>query len=411
MYFRTDSVSQELVSRLTLLASILGRCSSANYSYEKLSNLVNINTGGVSYSPCSVADVKNGGYKKLFEVSLKALNDKLPVVFELLEEILLNTNLDDEKRIKQILEEKRSRVESAIFDGGHRIVAKKILSYVSEKGAYEEELAGLGYYHFLVDLIEDFDIKKIHAELAAVRKLIFNKNNMIVSFSGTDDEYSKFEKAITPFIEKLSDEKVAYNNYKFEIGAKNEALLMQGNVQFVAKGGDYKKEGFNYSGAMSLLETILGFDYLWNNVRVKGGAYGVFSNFRRDGGFYMASYRDPNVKDTLDVYDGVVEYLNNFDVAEREMQKYIIGTVRKLDSPIGNSSKGEVATILYLSGVTYADRVCEREAILSASVDTIKAFAPLLNSTLKQNCICALGNEAKLKEDENIFKSLIKVIK
>ncbi|WP_297518868.1 insulinase family protein [uncultured Clostridium sp.] len=411
MYFRTDSVSQELVSRLTLLASILGRCSSANYSYEKLSNLVNINTGGVSYSPCSVADVKNGGYKKLFEVSLKALNDKLPVVFELLEEILLNTNLDDEKRIKQILEEKRSRVESAIFDGGHRIVAKKILSYVSEKGAYEEELAGLGYYHFLVDLIEDFDIKKIHAELAAVRKLIFNKNNMIVSFSGTDDEYSKFEKAITPFIEKLSDEKVAYNNYKFEIGAKNEALLMQGNVQFVAKGGDYKKEGFNYSGAMSLLETILGFDYLWNNVRVKGGAYGVFSNFRRDGGFYMASYRDPNVKDTLDVYDGVVEYLNNFDVAEREMQKYIIGTVRKLDSPIGNSSKGEVATTLYLSGVTYADRVCEREAILSASVDTIKAFAPLLNSTLKQNCICALGNEAKLKEDENIFKSLIKVIK
>ncbi|MGL5067172.1 MAG: insulinase family protein [Sarcina sp.] len=412
MYFRTDSVKQELVSRLTLLASILGRCSSKNYTYEKLSNLVNINTGGISYSPCSVADVKNEGqYKKLFEVGLKALNDKLPKVFELLEEILLNTNLDDEKRIMQILEEKRSRVESNIFDAGHRIVAKKILSYVSEKGAYEEELAGLGYYHYLVDMIEDFDMKKIHKELVEVRDLIFNKNNMIISFSGTDEEYVNFEKAIVPFINKLSSKKVTYNDYKFELGAKNEALLMQGNVQFVAKGGDFKKEGYNYTGAMSLLETILGFDYLWNNVRVKGGAYGVFSNFRRDGGFYIASYRDPNVKETLDVYDGVVEYLNNFDVADREMQKYIIGTVRKLDSPIGSSSKGEVATTLYLSGVTYEDRMRERTQILSANANTIKAFAPILESTLKQNCICALGNEAKLKENESIFKSFIKVIK
>ena len=412
MYFRTDAVDQKLISRLTLLSSILGRCSSKNYTYEKLSNLININAGGVSYSPCSIADVKNEGqYKKLFEVSFKALNDKLSKVFELLEEILLNTNLDDEKRIKQILEEKRSRVESGIFDAGHRIVAKKILSYVSDKGAYEEELSGLGYYHFLVDMIENFDIKRIHKELEEVIRLVFNKNNIMVSFSGTDEDYAMFEKAIKPFIAKLSDEKLTYNDYKFDLDAKNEGLLMQGNVQFVAKGGDYKKAGYEYSGAMSLLETILGFDYLWNNVRVKGGAYGVFSNFRRDGGFYIASYRDPNVKDTLDIYDGVVEYLNNFDVIDREMQKYIIGTVRKLDSPIGNSSKGEIATTLYLSGVTYEDRVKERNEILSADRNTIKAFAPLLKDVLEQNCICALGNEVKIKEEQSIFKSLVKVIK
>ncbi|MGL4451655.1 MAG: insulinase family protein [Sarcina sp.] len=412
LYFRTDAVDQKLINRLTLLSSILGRTSSKKYTYEKLSNLININTGGVSYLPCSIADIKHDGeYKKLFDVSFKALNDKLPKVLEILEEILLDTNLDDEKRIKQIIEEKRSRVESSIFDAGHRIVSKKILAYVSEKGAYEEELAGLGYYNFLVDTIENFDIKTIHAQLEEVVKLVFNKNNMLVSFSGTDEDYVEFEKAIRPFINKLPNKKLNYNKYKFNLEAKNEGLLMQGNVQFVAKGGDYKKVGYNYSGAMSLLETILGFDYLWNNVRVKGGAYGVFSNFRRDGGFYIASYRDPNVKDTLNVYDGVVEYLNNFEVADREMQKYIIGTVRKLDSPIGNSSKGEVATTLYLSGVSYEDRVKERNEILSADADTIKAFAPVLDGVLKQNCICALGNEAKLKEEANVFKTLVKVIK
>ena len=186
---------------------------------------------------------------------------------------------------------------------------------------------------------------------------------------------------------------------------------MQGNVQFVAKGGDFIKEGYEYTGSMSLLETILGFDYLWNNVRVKGGAYGVFSNFRRDGGFYIASYRDPNVKETLDIYDNMSNYLENFDVADREMQKYIIGTVRKLDTPIGNSSKGDLATTLYLSGITYEDRVKEREEILSSDASTIKAFAPLVRKTLKQDCICALGNEAKLKEEKDLFKSLIRVIK
>ncbi len=162
---------------------------------------------------------------------------------------------------------------------------------------------------------------------------------------------------------------------------------------------------------MTLLETILGFDYLWNNVRVKGGAYGVFSSFRRDGACYIVSYRDPKVKETLDAYDGVSNYLDNFDVSNREMQKYIIGTVRKLDTPIGNSSKGEVATTLYLSGISYEQRRKEREEILSANVDTIKNFSGLFKNVMSQNYICALGNEAKLKENKDIFDQLVKVIK
>ena len=410
--FKSDAVTKELIGMMSTLSGMLGKCSSENYTFEKLSNTVNINAGGIAYTPCSIANVKKPSeYSTYFDVTLKALNSKLPKVFELIEEILLRTDFSDEKRIKQILEERKSRIESGLFDAGHRIVAKKILSYVSGKGAYEEELSGLTAYNKLVDMVENFDIVKIKAELEELRRLIFNKNNLMISFSGTAEDYKVFEEAIKPFINSLSDEKLTYNKYSFEVSAKNEAFLMQGNVQFVAKGGDFIKEGYEYTGSMSLLETILGFDYLWNNVRVKGGAYGVFSNFRRDGGFYIASYRDPNVKETLDIYDNMSNYLENFDVADREMQKYIIGTVRKLDTPIGNSSKGDLATTLYLSGITYEDRVKEREEILSSDASTIKAFAPLVRKTLKQDCICALGNEAKLKEEKDLFKSLIRVIK
>lgn len=412
MYFKSSAVKEELISLISFLNDILGRCGTENYSYEKLSNLVNINTGGIGYSACSISNVKKDGeYNTYFELTIKAINDKLPKVFELLQEIITKTDFSDEKRIKQILEEKKSRVESAIFDSGHRIVAKKILSYVSSKGVYEEKLAGLDYYDFLVNVVENFDINDLKLKLEKVRDNIFNKNNLIISFSGNDEEYNIFEKSVKPFINCLSAEKLESYKYDFNVEAKNEALLMQGNVQFVAKGGDFRKAGFEYTGAMSVLETILGFDYLWNNVRVKGGAYGVFSNFRRDGGLYIASYRDPNVKETLDVYDGISEYLDNFNVTDREMQKYVIGTIRKLDTPISNSSKGELSSTLYLSGITYEDRVMERDEILNVDANSIKKFAPLVRKTLKQNCICALGNEAKLKENKSLFKNLVKVIK
>lgn len=412
LYFKSSAIDKELISRISFLSDILGKCSTKEYSYEKLSNIVNINTGGISYSPCSISDVsKYGKYTPYFEISLKCLESKLSTVFNILKEVILNTNFDDEKRIKQILDEKKSRIESAIFEGGHRVTGKKVLSYISEKGAYEEELSGLKYYDFLISAVENFDIKKIKNELEKIAKLIFNKNNLIISFSGTDEDYREFEKSINNFISSLDSKELSYNKYDFDVEAKNEALLMQGDVQYIAKGGDYKKEGYNFRGDMALLDTILGFDYLWNNVRVKGGAYGVFSSFRRDGSCYIVSYRDPNVKETIEVYDGVSDYLENFEVSDREMQKYIIGTMRKLDSPITNSSKGEIATTLYLSGITYEQRVRERKEILNSTTDTIKSFAPLLKAVMKQNCICALGNENKLKENKDIFSTLVKVIK
>lgn len=412
LYFNSKVVTKEEIPVLSLLSDILGKVGAGAYSYEKLANKVNINTGGISYFPYSISNLrKEKAYNSYFEVSLKCLNAKLDIVFELLKDILLNTNLDDEKRIKQILSEKRSRIESSIFDNGHRIATKRILAYISEKGVYDELLTGLDYYYFIRDLDENFDLDKVKKQLISVSKKLFNRNNLIVSFSGTKKDYECLEASIKSFIEALESSEVKYNEYNFNHENKKEALLVQGNVQYVAKGGDYSNSGYKYSGALNLLETILGFDYLWNNVRVKGGAYGVMSNFRRDGGTVFVSYRDPKVKETFDVFDGISDYLRDFDVSDREMQKYIIGTIRKLDSPISNSVKGELATSLYLSGVTYEDRVKEREDIIKATKETIRAFEPMLRNVLSQDCICALGNEEKLKANKDLFENIEKVIK
>lgn len=411
LYYNSSGASKELIPYVRLISDLLGKVDTKKYSYDKLSNLVNINTGGIEYTPTSFSNNKKSGeFTPYFKVSFKCLMSKIAKTFELLEEILTSTELSSEKRIKQLISEVKSRVEGRLFDSGHILSIRRVLSYVSNKGAYDELIQGISYYKFLASLEKNFDIKEISSNLVKVKEEVFNKNNLIASFSGVEEDYKDFEKELNTFIASLSDHKLAYNNYSFDLERKNEALLMQGNVQYVAKGGNFKNNRYEYTGTLSLLETISGFDYLWNNVRVKGGAYGVFSNFRRDGGAYIVSYRDPNVKETIKVYDDMYKYLENFDAEDREMQKYIIGTIRKLDHPLSNSTKGDVASSYYLSGISYEDIQGERTEVLEAKVESIKELAPMLKDLMAQEYICALGNEAKLKENKDLFKNLVKVI-
>ena len=311
----------------------------------------------------------------------------------------------------QLVREKRARLEGAIFDSGHRIAMKKVLSYCTSRGAYDEKISGLDYYDFLVSIDNESKKSILSERLKIVRDLIFNKKNMLISYSGKEEEYENFKEKVKYLIDKIKDEKFDEVKYEFDLENKNEGLLTQGNVQYVAKGGNYKVDGYKYSGALSLLESILGFDYLWNTVRVKGGAYGVFSNFRRDGGAYIVSYRDPNIVDTLNAYDNIPDYLEKFEADEREMTKYIIGTIRKYDQPLSNGIKGDIAVSYYLSNFSYEELQKEREEIINADVEKIKSFTPMIKELMQEEFICVLGNEEKIKENRNLFNNIKKVIK
>ncbi len=410
--FNTKGVPKELIPYIALLGDILGKCSTKNYDYGKLSNKININTGGIGFSPITVSNVSSlSDYSCFMEVSFKALVSKSKETFSLIKEIILNTDLDDNERIKQIIAEKKARLENAIIQNGHRIAIKKVLSYAYSRGCYDEVISGLNYYDFICELDNNFDKNKIKENLEKVRGLIFNKNNMIISYSGTLEDYKVFKKNLKELSDYLPNKEIKLCNYSFEKCEKNEGILTQSDVQYVAKGGNYRLKGYEHRGSLSLLETILGFDYLWNNVRVKGGAYGVFSSFRRDGGAYIVSYRDPNIRKTIDVYDNIPNYLANFEADEKEMTKYIIGTIRNQDQPLTNSTKGYIATSYYLSGLTYEKLQEEREDILNSDKYTIRSFAMLVSDLLKQECICVLGNENKIKEQKCMFNKLIKISK
>jgi len=414
LFFDTTAVSQDDIPYISLLSQILTRVSTENYSYGDLSNEINVYTGGISIVADAFGNKDDDAiyYPKLV-VKSKSLVDKFPDLIRILREIIFKTRYNEKDRIKEIVQEARSRLEMSIYELGHNIASGRLLSYFSPFGKYMETLSGLSYYWFVRDLEENYDGKYevLSNKLTDAAERIFNLNNLILSITADRKDIDKISNQIKSFKEDFPINKIEKNSYSFKLTPDNEGLMTPGNVQYVAKGYNFKRLGYKYSGRLMVLRTIASLDYLWNRVRVQGGAYGSFARFGRNGNMYFCSYRDPNLEETLKVYDEMGRYLNEFNPNDREMTKYIIGTVSKLDHPLTPSMKGEVATTRYISGVTQDDVQEERDEVLGTDVKSIRSFSDMVRDTMKNGYYCALGNENKISASSKIFGKLIKVFK
>ncbi|SKA96426.1 hypothetical protein SAMN05443428_12111 [Caloramator quimbayensis] len=412
LLFNTGAVPYELLPYAALLSDVLGKIDTEKYSYSELSKKINLSTGGIYFG----VEVYQGKgnidefYPQLI-VKSKALCDKIPNLIELIGQIVGKSKFDDKKRLKEIIQEIKSRSEIRISQSGHLISSMRLFSYFSKSGAYVEKLYGLSYYKFLSDIEKNYDNRadEIISNLKKTADIIFNKDNLIISVTTEENDYSVFEKNSGELLKYIGNRKYNPVNYEFDLEAKNEGLLTPGNVQYVAKGYNFMKEGYGYTGRIQVLRTILSGDYLWNRVRVQGGAYGCFMRIDRTGNLAFVSYRDPNLKETLSVYNSVFEYLKNFDADEREMTKYIIGTIGKLDYPLTPAGKGERADINYITHLTQEDLQRERDEVLDTTVEDIRSFDRLLFDVMKHEYICVLGSEVKIKENKDIFKDIINV--
>ena len=341
-----------------MLVGILGKMSTENYDYGDLSNEINIHTGGISiHADTFGINGSDKEYESKFIIKSKALTEKVPQLIKLLKEIIDLTKFDDEKRLLEIIREMKSRMEMNLYAQGHVVAYERLMSYFTEKGAYNEQLKGFSFYQFIVDLEENFQAKKVDiiSNLKKAASAIFNINHLIIGLTSEEKDYKVFQDNLSLLTENLNKEKRVKQNYTFNITNKNEGLMTQSDVQYVAKGYNFLPLSYNYSGSMQVLKTIISLDYLWNKVRVQGGAYGAFFNVSRTGNIYFASYRDPNLKKTLEVYDAAADYIQNFDASERDMTKYIIGTISRYDFPLTPSMKGEKAVSLYISQISQED--------------------------------------------------------
>jgi Zn-dependent M16 (insulinase) family peptidase len=412
LLFDTGCVPQEYLPYLSLLSGVLAKVSTSRFRYSELSKEINIHTGGIGFDTQVFSHKDDDGvyYPKLV-VKARAMTTKLEKLFELVSEIIHNTRYDETDRLLEIVQEAKSRMEIGISEAGHTVSIQRLFSYFSPAGKFTEILSGLSYYKFIAQLEKRFDSMKeeIHRRLAEVASLVFDRKNLLVSVTGSDDDYTEFQRLLPLLAECLGNRAPGRERYEFDYTVKNEGLCTPAKVQFVAKGYNFRRLGYSYSGTLDVLRTIASLDFLWNRVRVQGGAYGSFARFAHNGNLFFCSYRDPCLKETLGVYDEAYRYISAFDPDEREMRKYIIGTIGALDSPLTPSMKGEAAAARYITGIAQDDIQRERDEVLATDKRKIRRTAKMVREAMNAGYICVTGNEQKLRENGDLFSGLVSV--
>lgn len=409
LLFDTSAVPQEDLRYVGFLKSLLGYVDTEHFSYGDLTSEINLNSGGMNLSVTSYHDLKKpGDFKGVFVAAIRVLYDKIGFGCSIFGEILANSLLEDEKRIGEVISETRSRSRMKLENASHAVAVNRATSYFSPVAYFNDQTGGVGYYQFLEELERDYPTRKteIIARLKRVAKQLFTVRNMMVSYTADEDGFRLLPAALEKLADTLPKGDGKRFEFSFPAGNRNEGFQTASQVNYVARCGNFLAGGGVYTGALRILKTILNYDYLWINLRVKGGAYGCMSGFGRSGEGYLASYRDPNLKATNAVYEGVVDYIQNFQVDERDMTKYVIGAISELDVPDPPSAKGARGLSAYLSGIDDAMFKKEREEILTATQEDIRALAPVAAALLASDSLCVIGNGEKIEADRSLFHEI-----
>ena len=406
MLFDIAHIPAEDIPYLGVLKAVLGYVDTKNYSYADFANEVNIHTGGISSTIGVYPGMKDkDDYQVKFEVRTKALYDKLPEAAALMKEMLFTSELEDEKRLYEIVAELKSRLQVSISSAGHSVASTRAMTYFSKAAAYKDTIT---FYETLCDLEAHFDERKeaLTAKLKEMVSSIFTKEHLLVSVTCEKDGLSIVETELEKFIPMLYETSGEEKRAKIVPVRKNEGFMDASQVLYVARAGNFRTHGFDYHGALRILKVIMEYDYLWINIRVKGGAYGCMNGYMKNGDTYFVSYRDPNLEKTNEIYDGIPAYIEHFTADERDMTKYIIGTISDMDIPMNPSTKGDRSMAAYLQNISYEEIQKERDQVIHATQEDIRNLKDMIASVLDEKNLCVIGNEETLQAHEDMFDNL-----
>ena len=412
--FDISKIPADLFPYLGILKAVLIRVDTKKYAFADLCNVINIHTGGMNTSVNSYVNNKDlTKYKATFEVKVKVFYDNISKAFELVREVIINSIYDNDKRMYEIIAEAKMKMEATMQSGGHSLAVIRALSYFSETVAIGDNMSGINFYRLLVDLLENFDEKKseISHKLNTLATYLFRAENLMVDYTACEDGYSGIEAEVTKFADDLfkTPNETSFDEtigYRYEAGILNEGFKTAGQVQFVCRAGNFITKGLPYTGALMVLKVMMGYEYLWTQVRVLGGAYGCMCNFSRTGDSYFVSYRDPHLKRTNEVFEDAVGFVRDYQADEREITKFVIGAISDLDTPMTPARKGEYSMTCYMGGFSYENIQKERDELLATDLDTLKGLYRYIEAFISHGCLCVVGSEEKIKENIEMFKTV-----
>lgn len=408
--FDINDASFEDLPKISFITDLLTYVDTDKYTYNELSKKIDLSTGGLGVHPIDMFRLSKDS-STIISVRLKTFDDKVKDGMDLVKEIITKSHVTDKKRIKEVAAEINSTSKLSMLESGHLTARGRALSYIDRHSKIMDAIDGLDYFRFIDDLDKNFDnvIDDLVKDLDRLYKWMFRKDGLIISYT-SDKPENVLEQPLTDLLEGLSDEKLSDAKIDVPMEIKNEGFKTASKVQYDAVVSNFIDAGLEYSGALNVLKTILSYDYLWINVRVKGGAYGAMCDFGVSGNSFFVSYRDPNLRETYDIYRKATEYVENFDCSDRDMIKYIIGTISNSDAPLNPSQLGSASFTTYISELTEEMRQKYRDEILSTTQETIRTLAPIIKNLSESNVVCTVGSEEKVTEASDIFKTTTKLI-
>jgi Zn-dependent M16 (insulinase) family peptidase len=392
--FDLHGLSPELLPYTKLFIQSLTEMGTESEDFVKLSQRIGRTTGGIYPSSFLAAKRDDPEGVAWLMVHGKATMAQAPAMLEIMRDILLTVKLDNPERLRQIVLKNKARSESGLVPGGHSVVDGRLRAGFSTASWAGEQMGGLEQLFFLRRLTSeiDQDWASVLAKLEAIRNEVINRRAMIANVTLDRENWNRFEPQLKGLIGAMPAQPGKFTSWSTGTAPQHEGLTIPAQVNYVGKGAHLYELGYEYHGSIHVITNHLRTSYLWDKVRVQGGAYGGFSRFSQQSGVLtFLSYRDPNLLETLDVYDKTPEYLRSLDLADDDLTKSIIGAIGVMDAYQLPDAKGDTALVRYLLGETDESRQRTRDEVLGTTAADFRRFADVLDAVRREGRVVVLG--------------------
>ncbi len=405
LYFDLSGLDTESIVEVSLASRFLGRLATKTKTAAQVINAIKINLGTFSASVDTFAPIDNRkNVSAKLRVSFSALEDNIKNAMTLVGEILNETDFENSvSDIKKMLLQEKLGRENWMTRNGHSAALRRAMSYFSPEDELGQKLNGIDYYFFVKHLTETFDAEYAK-KLGNMVKYAARKQCITYSVTGSGEILKATLENINAL--KLEDVTCVSGGFaNIECNAKNEGFIVPTDVAYVAKAATCNEA----KGSMFVLSHIMTYDYLWNTIRAKGGAYGTGFTVNLLGDIGMHSYRDPNLKDTVTAFDEAYKYIEAFEADEREMTKYIVGAVAATDRPKSAFTKAMRSDGDYFNGISPKLRDKIRGEMLNTKVSDIRKAATTIKRLMDENNLCVFSSKARIEKNSDLFKNKVTI--
>lgn len=405
LYFDISDLPMASYPTLSLLSQFLGKLPTKHYSIVDLQTQIDLHTGGISSSISLFEEQQTGRLKPYLVLRGKVLEDSFPQLLELMKEIIVHTEWTNHAEMLNITQSIISNFDQQINFNAHALAANRAMSHLKPASKLSELVSGIDQYAYLKttrDYLKDTPDATLSDSLSSLQALLLNQQRLNVLYTGSSDRVESIKQTIMKSFEEL-DSRPLGEATVFVAGKKqNEAFVTAQDVNYVAQASN-ASEVIPFNGVTSVLGTILRYDYLWNHIRVKGGAYGALYRHQRNGNLMLSSYRDPNITKTLSTYASIPTFIEKLDVDDAELLKYMIGTMSDLEQPLSAYDKGLKAFNMFQSNISKADLVQLKKEILNVSQTEIQQQYTAYETVLEQGSMVIIGNKAQIEAEKDLF--------